>query len=54
MFAIALTVSLLLGGSQSSADRGYGHVDFANSGAPAAQADFLDITASPWPTGARR
>jgi len=42
MFAIALTVSLLLGGSQSSADRGYGHVDFANSGAPAAQADFLD------------
>jgi len=26
----------------TSADGGYGHVDFANSGAPAAQADFLD------------
>src|SRR5512144_1423726 len=42
MFAIVLTVSLLLGGIQSSAGRGYGHVEFANSGSPAAQADFLD------------
>jgi tetratricopeptide (TPR) repeat protein len=42
MFVIALTLSLLIGGSQVSADRGYGHVDFANSGALAAQADFLD------------
>lgn len=42
MLAFALTFSLLLAGSQTSADGGYGHVDFANSGAPAAQADFLD------------
>lgn len=42
MFAIALIVSFLLGGSQSSAKHGYGHVDFANSGSPSAQADFLD------------
>jgi tetratricopeptide (TPR) repeat protein len=42
MFVIAITLSLLLAGSQASADGGYGHVDFANSGAPAAQADFLD------------
>jgi len=42
MFAIVLTVSLLIGGIQSSAGRGYGHVDFANSGSPSAQADFLD------------
>ncbi|HSQ23215.1 MAG TPA: hypothetical protein VLN44_02335, partial [Pyrinomonadaceae bacterium] len=42
MFAFALIVSLLLGGSQSSANRGYGHVEFANSGSPSAQADFLD------------
>jgi tetratricopeptide (TPR) repeat protein len=42
MFAIALSLGLLLGGFQSSANRGYGHVDFANSGSPAAQADFLD------------
>ena len=42
MFAILLVVSILLGSSQSSAARGYGHVEFANSGAPAAQADFLE------------
>jgi tetratricopeptide (TPR) repeat protein len=42
MFAVALIFSLLLGGPQSSAARGYGHVDFANSGSPAAQGDFLD------------
>ncbi len=41
MLAIAFTVSLLLAGSPTSADGGYGHVDFANSGSPAAQADFL-------------
>jgi tetratricopeptide (TPR) repeat protein len=42
MLVIALTVSLLLAGSPASADGGYGHVAFANSGAPSAQADFLD------------
>jgi len=41
MLAIAFTVSLLFTGSLTSADGLYGHVDFANSGAPAAQADFL-------------
>jgi len=41
MLAIVFTVSLLFAGSPASADGGYGHVDFANSGAPAAQADFL-------------
>jgi tetratricopeptide (TPR) repeat protein len=42
MLAIALTLSLLFAGSPASADGGYGHIDFANSGAPAAQADFLE------------
>ena len=42
MFAILLVISFLLGGSQSSAARGYGHVEFANSGSPAAQSDFLE------------
>jgi tetratricopeptide (TPR) repeat protein len=42
MLMIALTFSLLLAGSPASGDSGYGHVDFANSGAPSAQADFLD------------
>ena len=42
MLAFALTVSLLLAGSQTSTAGEYGHVDFANSGAPAAQADFRD------------
>lgn len=42
MFAIALAISLLLGGSQSPVNRGYGHVEFANSGSPSAQADFLE------------
>jgi len=41
MYVIAFTVSLLFAGSTASADSAYGHVDFANSGAPAAQADFL-------------
>jgi tetratricopeptide (TPR) repeat protein len=42
MLVIAFTLSLLLAGSTASADGGYGHVDFANSGAASAQADFLD------------
>ena len=43
MLVIALTFSLLLTGSQASAaGGGYGRVDFANSGAASAQADFLD------------
>jgi len=41
MLAIVLTVSLLLGGPQASTGRGYGQVNFANSGSPSAQADFL-------------
>jgi hypothetical protein len=41
MLAILFTVSLLFAGSPASADGAYGHVDFANSGSPAAQADFL-------------
>src|SRR5438874_9750547 len=41
MLAIALTVSLLFAGSPAAADGEYGHVNFANSGAPAAHADFL-------------
>lgn len=42
MLAIALTFSLLFTGSTPIADGKYGHVEFANSGAPAAQADFLE------------
>jgi tetratricopeptide (TPR) repeat protein len=42
MLAIAFTISLLFAGSPASAEGGYGHVDFANSGSAAAQADFLD------------
>lgn len=42
MLVMALTVSLLFAGSPASAGGGYGHVDFPNSGAPSAQADFLD------------
>jgi tetratricopeptide (TPR) repeat protein len=42
MLAFALTLSLLLASPQTSAAGGYGHVDFANSGASAAQADFRD------------
>ena len=42
MFAILLTLSLLLGGPQTSVGRGYGHVEFANSGSPSARADFLE------------
>lgn len=42
MLLVALTVSLLLTGSPASADGGYGRVDFANSGAASAQADFLE------------
>src|SRR5882724_839553 len=41
MLAIVFIVSLLLTGSPSTADGMYGHVNFPNSGAPAAQADFL-------------
>jgi tetratricopeptide (TPR) repeat protein len=41
MLAIAFTVSLLFTASPVSADGAYGHVDFANSGAASAQADFL-------------
>jgi tetratricopeptide (TPR) repeat protein len=41
MLAIAFAVSLLFAGSPASAEGAYGHVDFANSGAPSAQADFL-------------
>src|SRR5258708_27717744 len=40
MLVIVFAVSLFFAGSP--ADGEYGHVDFANSGAPAAQADFLD------------
>jgi len=42
MLLIALTLSLFFSGSQASADRGYGRVEFRNSGAPSAQADFLE------------
>jgi hypothetical protein len=42
MLAIAFTISLLFAGSPAAADGAYGRVDFANSGAAAAQADFLD------------
>ena len=41
MIAIVLTLSLLLG-PQSNARRGYGQVEFANSGSASAQADFLE------------
>ncbi|HJZ80759.1 MAG TPA: hypothetical protein VKD91_10450, partial [Pyrinomonadaceae bacterium] len=40
MLALVLIFSLLTFSSQTPAPPGYGHVDFANSGAPAAQADF--------------
>jgi tetratricopeptide (TPR) repeat protein len=41
MFAIVFTLGLLFAGSPASVDGAYGHVEFANSGSPAAQADFL-------------
>jgi tetratricopeptide (TPR) repeat protein len=41
MLALAFTITLLFAGSPASADGLYGHVAFANSGSPAAQADFL-------------
>ena len=41
MLAIVFTVSLLFTTSPAPADAGYGHVNFPNSGSPAAQADFL-------------
>src|SRR4030081_823799 len=41
MLAIAFTVSLIFAGSPAAADGAYGHVEFANSGAASAQADFL-------------
>ena len=40
--AIALATFMLLAGPPAAAAGGYGHVEFANSGAPSAQADFLD------------
>jgi tetratricopeptide (TPR) repeat protein len=44
MFAvrIALAAIMLLAGLTAAAADGYGHVEFVNSGAPSAQADFLD------------
>ena len=39
--AVAIAVCGFLAGSVAAAGEGYGHVVFANSGAPAAQADFL-------------
>jgi tetratricopeptide (TPR) repeat protein len=42
MLLIALTLSLFFSGSQASSDGGYGRVVFRNSGAPTAQADFLE------------
>lgn len=44
MFAVvaALATFMFLAGSPAAAADGYGHVEFANSGAPSAQADFLD------------
>ena len=42
MLAIAFALSLFFSGLSASADGAYGRVDFANSGAPAAQADFRD------------
>ncbi len=40
MLIFALITSLLFAGAPASTVDGYGHVAFANSGAPAAQADF--------------
>ncbi len=42
MLIIALAFSLLMTGPPASADGRYGRVDFNNSGAPSAQAAFLD------------
>ena len=39
---VALATIMFLAGSPAAAADGYGHVEFANSGAPSAQADFLD------------
>ena len=41
MLLVALVTSLLFAGTPAAAADGYGHVAFANSGAPAAQADFI-------------
>ncbi|HBB98165.1 MAG TPA: hypothetical protein DC054_22500 [Blastocatellia bacterium] len=41
MLALVFTVSLLFTTSPAPADGVYGHVNFPNSGSPAAQADFL-------------
>jgi tetratricopeptide (TPR) repeat protein len=41
MLALAFTITLFLAGAPALADGLYGHVAFANSGSPAAQADFL-------------
>ncbi len=44
MFAATVTFAafMFLAGSPAAAADGYGHVEFANSGAPLAQVDFLD------------
>jgi tetratricopeptide (TPR) repeat protein len=42
MRVVALVISLLVAAAPASAAGQYGHVAFANSGAPQAQADFLD------------
>ena len=41
MLLVALVTSLLLAVTPAATADGYGHVAFANSGAPAAQADFI-------------
>jgi len=40
MLIVALFTSLLFAGTPAATAEGYGHVSFANSGTPAAQADF--------------
>ena len=42
VFAVMVAACLLLAGSPAAAADGYGHIEFANSGAPSAQAEFLD------------
>jgi hypothetical protein len=42
MRAVSLAVLLFLAASPAFSGGGYGHVEFANSGAPAPQADFLE------------
>lgn len=42
MLAITLVALSIFTGATANTDGGYGHVDFANSGSPSAQKDFLD------------